>query len=194
MRTLSFLILFFGGIAIMIISINGIIGYFFNIPSLFGHLIMMASVIVATSSFKTFIMGINGAFSKKYLMTKEQCEKTIALFKMLQKTVNYTSLLMVVIGLMVVLGNLTDLSSIGPSLSLSLIAIVYGVIINLAFIQPAIYILSHKHESEPAHIARIKDKEALDKLMQLCFEKGLTHEDIMDANEITLRKSSENRS
>jgi len=188
MRTLIFLLLLFIGMAFAIIGSNGVIGHFINLPSLFGHLIILASVIVATSSFKTFIMGINGAFSKKYIMTKEQCDKTMQLFNLLQKTIIYSCIVQFFIGFVIVLNHLGDVSSWGPSIAMTLIAPIYGALINIAFIQPAIYILSHKHESEPSHIARIKDKEALDKLMQLCFEKGLTHEDIMDADEITLRK------
>jgi len=188
MRTLGYTILLFFGLTIFIALNNASISWFFNIPSLYGHLIVLASVLVITASFKTFIMGINGAFSKKYQMTEEQINKTLDLFRLLQKTVNYTSVLLVLIGLVIVLGHVSDILSLGPSIALTLISPLYGVLINIAFINPVIYILQHKHEDEPAKAARIKDKEALDKLMQLCFEKGLTHEDIMDADEITLRK------
>ena len=188
MRTLSFLLLFFGGIAFLIMASNGSVIWFVNLPSFLGHFIILTSVIVATSSFKVFISGINGAFSKKYQMTKEQSDITLALFRLLQRTVNYTSVLVFLIGLVIGLGYLSDLFMLGPILAMTMIAPLYGIIINIAFINLVIYNLEHKHESESATVVRIKDKEVADKLLQLCFEKGLTHEDIMEADEITLRK------
>lgn len=188
MRTLSSIALIILGIVLLAASINGSIFTLLDLPAILIYFIFIAAVLISTSNFKTFIMGINGAISKKYQMSKEQCDKTISLFQLLRKTVFNTSILILVVSIMFILGNLSDVSHLGPAIAVALIAIAYGAFINLFMIDPAIYILGHKHEDEPAKIARIKDKEALDKLLQLCFEKGLTHEDIMNADEIMLHK------
>ena len=193
MRTLGSIIIIFA-VTLFVIFTAGMRGaYFIDWSVLTAFVLIFVGVIIATTGFKTFISGINGVMSKKYQMTAQMRDKALSLFRLLQKSTFYTMVLITVLGVLGVLTSLDDISGLGPALFIALIGIVYGSFINLAFLCPAIYILEHKLDEEtekPAAKIKDRDKEAVEKLLQLCFEKGLSHEDIMAADEISLRKQS----
>ena len=78
---------------------------------------------------------------------------------------------------------LDDPRHIGSMLATSLLSVVYGLIINLVFIYPAIYILKHRENIEPVKV--ISEKLIVDKLLELCHKKGISPEEILEADDIS---------
>ena len=191
MRTLGSLIIFMALTIALIWSTGMEIGLIIDESVLLAYVAVLAGIITATGSFKTFISGINGVVSKKYRMTEELRDKALSLFKLLKKSTIHATVLITVLGLLATLYRMEDISKLGSAVAVALLSILYGAFINLALLNPAIYILCQKQEDDAtSRVAKIKnrDKEAVEKLLQLCFEKGLTHDDIMAAEDITLRK------
>jgi len=85
------------------------------------------------------------------------------------------------------LAHLEDPGQLGPNLSLSLLSILYGVVINLALIYPAIHILENRPDPQPASIV-ISERQVIDKLLELCYKQGIPPEEILDAKEISFKK------
>jgi hypothetical protein len=107
---------------------------------------------------------------------------------LLGKTTTCVSAATTLIGLILLLFALDTPLEMGKKIAMALVSLFYGATLHLLFIQPALYKFKLPQTEEPARIARIKNKEAIDKLVQLCFEKGLTYEDIMEADDIQLRR------
>jgi flagellar motor component MotA len=168
---------------------------FIDIATTFSIVVPAAGFIIGTGSFKAFIAGINCILSKKYRITEKLLDEAVSLFELLAKVVVNATVVSIFIGLCLTLLNLDDPASLGPKISIALLAALHGAFINLVFIHPAIYMLKKKRTEEPLedndaniHAVRARDREAVDKLLQLCFEKGITREDIMNADGIDLRK------
>lgn len=153
---------------------------------IFAFIAATLSVIIATNSFKTFIKAINAVLSKKYSISAADKEKSIRLFKLLSKTVNCTVAIIVVIDLIRMLGNLSDVAYIGPNLAIVILSFFYSAFINLILINPAIHILEARYNAEEKRV--ISEKQVIDKLMELCYKQGISPEEILDADEIHLNK------
>lgn len=195
MRLLGFCLTLVGILLTMIIGAQWNVGDFYiflNWPTIIFFLMILTGVIMCTSNTKTFTMAVNGVLSRRYKMTEVQREKALALFTLLEKSVKCSAALLAMIGFCLTLLKMDDLSSLGPNICIILLSVFYGALILLVFIYPAQYILQHQKEEEPARAVRIKEKAAVDKLLQLCFEKGLTSEDIINADEITLHRAPSN--
>lgn len=189
-RRIGFLVLVFGVVfSMMLIShyvVNDVL-VFINTPTLVYFILIILGTVLTTSGFKGFVISVNGVLSRKYQMTDEDRDKGIELFTMLTKTVTQGGVALIFISLCLMLLRFDDLSALGPSMAVAFNSVLYASLINMLLLNPAIYILKHRAEAEPARTARVKDKAAADKLLQLCFEKGLTFEEIMQAEEISLR-------
>lgn len=168
----------------------GNVSLFLNLPTLIYNCMILTGVILYTSGFKTFIAGLNGVFSKNYHMTDELRAEATDLFILLRKTVTLAGVALTCISLCLLLLYLDDPSAIGPNVAVALLALLYAAFINMALINPILYLLQHRKDAEPAKVARIKEKAAVDKLLQLCFEKGITLEEVMESDEIELRKKN----
>jgi flagellar motor component MotA len=191
MRVLGFLFISFGLLIVIFIAAGGnlnAMSTFVDWPSVLPLLLTVTGVIMGTGSFKTFVVGFNAAISRKYRISDEQREDAIDLFNMLSKVIYYVTAATTLIGMILTLYTLSDPAALGGKVAIMLVSLFYGAIVNLLFIQPTIYVLKKRQTEEPARVARIRDKAAIDKLVQLCFEKGLTYEDIMEADDIQLRK------
>ncbi len=177
MRIIGFLLSLLGLAITVYVAADGdmySISHIFDFWNLMPFVLAYAGVIVGTGSFKAFVMGVNAAISKKYRITDAQRDDAVELFRLLGRMTAYVSAAVVFIGLTMLLTNLNDPGSMGVRTGVILIAFLYGAAIQMLFIQPTIYMLTKRQTEEPARAARIKDKEALNKLAQLCFEKGIT--------------------
>ena len=97
----------------------------------------------------------------------------------------YAALFLLFTGLVAMLGMVDDPSYLGPVMAVALLSMVYGALINIVFILPAIHIL--KHRKNPEEDATVTEKQVIDKLLELCHKQGISPEEIMDAEEISLR-------
>lgn len=158
----------------------------FDWPTTFFFIVVMIAVIVSISGFKTFVAAINALLSKKYNISTAEKEKAIKLFKLLGKSVVYASVLLTVMGLMQVLCDLSDPVSIGPSIAVALFALFQGAYINLVFIYLAINVLQSRYNAEEKTV--ISEKQVIDKLLELCYRKGVSPEEVLESNEIFFKK------
>ena len=164
---------------------------FIDVPSLLPFILIMAAVIFMTGEYKTYTKSVNAILSKNYKISYADKEKAIRLYRLLGKVVVYTTVLNFTIGLSMMLVQFESVDNLGPMISVALVSVVYGTIINLVFIYPAIHILKNRENSETARV--ISEKLVVDKLLELCYKKGISPEEILDAEDISLRgKNSEN--
>ena len=159
---------------------------FVDMPSLLPLIMIVSATIFMTGEYRTHTRAVNAILSKKYKISNQDKEKAIMLYKLLAKVVVYTSLLITIIGFVQMIGMMDGelwAASWRAMLSVAVVPLVYGAIINLAFIYPAIHILHNRENSEVAAV--ISEKLVVDKMLELCYKKGITPEEILDADDIS---------
>jgi len=162
-----------------------------DFSSLLSFIIVIAVIIFLTGESKTYTKAINALLSKRYIISAVDKEKAIGLFKLIGKSVIYTAILTMIMGFVIMLGQIEDISTLGPIIAVSLLSLLYGVIINLIFVLPAIHILKNRPDPEPVSIV-ISEKQVIDKLLELCYKQGISPEQILDAKEISFYKEATN--
>jgi flagellar motor component MotA len=155
---------------------------FFHWPTIFMVVCAMLAVIMFSGGFKLFAKAVNALISKKYYISAADQAKSIRLFKLMSQSMIGMSVLMTFICFVLILLNLGDLSALGHKIGAALVAIVYGALAKLVFIDPAIHLLETRFNEGVK--AAISDKQVMDKLLELCYRQGVTPEEIMEANEI----------
>lgn len=158
----------------------------YDLPTIFSFIVIIASVIIATNSFKTFIKAVNALLSKRYSISAADKEKAVRLFKLLGRSIIYASILFAMMGLLKSLRDLSDINLLGPNIAMTLYSIFQGTFINLILIYPAINILETRYNTEEKTV--ISEKQVIDKLMELCYKQGITPEEILNANEIHFKE------
>jgi len=177
--------------------LGGTLFDFLDPASLLPFLLVMTAVIIMKGGFKTFITAVNALLSKKYTISAAEKEASVRLFKLLAKTVKYTAIIITLMGIINLfmglnwrlweeLGSGEFLWAISINLAASLISIMYGLAINMIFLNPTIDILETRHNAESKTM--ISEKQVIDKLMELCYKQNITPEEILDANEITFKR------
>ena len=169
------------------VSFSSMMGIFsfIDIPSAITYIIVMLSVIIATGSFKVFTSAINAVLSKSYHISAAGKERAIKLFKLLEKTSIYSSIVISLIGIIFMGLNIdiqTQAYQILPSFTIGILPMFYGISVNIILIQPAIYILESRYNAEEKKV--ISEKEITDKLFELCYKQGITPEEILESKEI----------
>ena len=182
------LLMFLLGIVLMVLMIidfqTEYISIFFDAATFIMFLITISAVIISQRDFKPFVASINALISKKYHISAADKEKGIRLFKLIHKTVYATACLCVVGGSLNMLTNLDDLAYLGPNVAVILLALLYGIIINMVFVNPAINILETRYNTEEKTV--ISEKQVIDKLLEMCYKQGISPEDIIGAKEIKI--------
>ena len=180
----SFLLILHTTVIVIIMGGGGrAIIEFMDAPSLTPILFAIAIVIYMTGEYKTFTKSINAIISKKYKISQVDLEKAVNLYKLLVKVVVYASILTFLLGLVLMLGNMYDLSLWNHMIAVAVIPLVYGAVINLVFFLPAIHILNYRENSEATKV--ISEKLVVDKLLELCYKKGISPEEILEAEDIS---------
>jgi len=163
-----------------------VIAFFLDMPTLISILFVNFAVILVTGQFKILIRGKNAILSKKYVISHEDKEKAIGLFRLLSKVTTGAAIMFTLISLNLMLGQLDDISTIGPMISIAMLSIIYGVVLNVIFFLPAIYILEHRQNPDEKIV--ISEKLVVNKLLELCYKQGISPEEILEADEIHFRK------
>ena len=158
-----------------------------HVPSMIVLIAAMAVTLFMAGEEKTLVKAINAILFKKYKISHADKERAIYLFKMQGKVVMYASLLMSAISLFIMLGQLDDPLTIGPMLSMALLSIIYAAGFNIVFFIPAIYILQHRKSPDNKRV--ISEKEVINKLLELCYKKGISPEEILEATDIHFTSS-----
>jgi len=160
---------------------------FIDMATLFPFVVVTFVIIFMSGEFKTYVKALNALLSKKYFISAEDKERAVSLFKMLGKAMIGTSVFILLMGLILILGQLDDPAALGPMLAVMLISIFYGAIIHVAFLLPAIYILKNRPDPQPVSVV-ISEKQVINKLLELCYKQGVSPEDILAATEISFNK------
>ena len=158
---------------------------FLDLPTLAWFAFIMTAVVVATGEARTFVAAVNALLSKKYVMSAQDKERALRLFRLLGKTVLAAAVMLTAVGVTFMLYQLADPAALGPFLAISLLSVVYGVGINMVFIYPAINILETRYNTEERTV--ISERQVIDKLLELCYRQGVAPEDIINANEIAFK-------
>ena len=141
------LIFFLGFIFITLIGVGFSVeafAQFIDPAGAFMFLIVIVAVIISQGEFKAFVKAMNALLSKKYHLLAEDREKSIRLFKLIGKSVLYATALIFLIGLSSVLIFISGTSGQLPlelAFAVLMNTCIYGLFINMAFINPAINIL-----------------------------------------------------
>jgi len=194
MRFVIGVLVFLASIFLVVTILGGNTMDYLNVPTAMMFLLAIVSVLIMKGGFKTLIVAINALLSKKYSISAADQEKAIRLFKLLAKTVRYAALLYFLIALinmsMAINWAFDDKDVLVPvvlvNVAASALTIVYGLIINLVFLRPAIDILETRHNAEMKTM--ISEKQVIDKLLELSYKQGISPEEIMDAGEISFKK------
>ena len=161
-------------------------------PSLMPLGIVIAATVFMTGEYKTFTKSVNALLSKKYKISYEDLQKAISLYRLLAKVVVYTTLISFVLGIMMMFGAVREyefsLWLLGVMFSVALVSVLYGLIASLVFIYPAIHILKHRENSESVKV--ISEKLVVDKLLELCYKKGISPEEILEAEDVSFGNKS----
>ena len=163
----------------------GALARFMDAPSLLPFILIISAIILMTGEYRTHVKAVNAIVSKKYKISYADKERAINLYRLLAKAVVYITLLQFIVGFVLMLGMHGDIYTLGPIVAVALVSVFYGVFINLVFIYPAIHILKHRENSEIAPI--ISEKLVVDKLLELCHKKGISPEEILNAEEINFK-------
>ncbi|MDR2770618.1 MAG: hypothetical protein LBB57_01110 [Clostridiales Family XIII bacterium] len=163
---------------------------FANPSAILTVLFAVVSALLATSNFRLFTRGLNAAISRKYYLPEEECEKAADLFRLLSKVSIAAALFTFFTGLIAMLGHMEDAEAFGHALAAALVAPLVGVAVLTALFEPAAFILRHRARAEAAAgkaAVKTYPKALGDKLLELCYQNGLSAEDIEKATDIELR-------
>jgi flagellar motor component MotA len=151
-------------------------------------LFTVVSTLIATSNFKLFTRGFNAVISRKYYLPETERLKAADLFRLLSKVTIAAACFGVFAGIIAMLGHMDDTEALGHALAAALVSPVLGAAVPIMFFEPAAFVLRHRAETE-AGAARMKayPKALGDKLLELCYQNGLSAEDIEKATDIELR-------
>ncbi len=185
--------MYFIGVLIMYIGLamfGYIVGFNFsfylNPATVIIILASISGVVVATSSFKTFIMGLNAIISKKYVIDDEERERAAELFRLLSKTVVVASLIGFFGRLVIAFEHMGDIEMMTHIFAADFITLIGGFMTSIAFFEPAVLIL--KRRSKHSSMVEEYPKHLGDRLLELCSQNGLSAEDILKATTIELKK------
>ena len=187
------IIIFIFVVTVIIIGGTGLaIFEVIDTPSLMPLGIVIAATVYMTGETKTFIKSVNALLSKKYKISYTDLQRAIGLYRLLAKVVVYTTLISFVLGIIMMFGSIRDyefsLWLLGVMLSVALVSVFYGLIANLVFIYPAIHILQNRENSETINV--ISEKLVVYKLLELCYKKGISPEEILEADDISFGSKS----
>ncbi|MDR2088119.1 MAG: MotA/TolQ/ExbB proton channel family protein [Clostridiales Family XIII bacterium] len=174
---------------LLVFALKGVnLTAFLNPAALFAVLFLVISTLIATSNFKLFLRGVNAVLSRKYFLPEADRQKAAELFRLLSKVSIIAGVFGILVGAIAMLGNMSDMEAMGHALVAALIAPLNGIIAALAIFEPAAFILRNRDETDVVSKAvKVYPKALGDKLLELCYQSGLSAEEIEKATEIELR-------
>ena len=161
---------------------------FVSMSNVFVYVFIIVAITLATSNIRMFFVAVNALVSKKYYISAANKERAVRYFELISRTVWYTAAIFTVMPLLFMLLSLDDPTSLGPKLSVTLVSLFYGLVINAAFVYPAIHILENRYNMEEKRV--ISEKQVVDKLLELCYRQGISPEEVIDAGEISFKKGN----
>jgi flagellar motor component MotA len=161
--------------------------YLSNPAVILTILFVVVSTLLSTGKFKLFTRGLNAVISRKYYMPDDERRQAADLFRLLSKATIAAAVFLIPLGVMAALGNLSDTEALGHAMVAMLIAPLVGAFVPIAVFEPAAFILLHPSEPSKRGGVKTYPKALGDKLLELCYQNGLSAEDIENATGIELR-------
>ena len=115
-------------------------------PTIFVLIVITFGTILATDNLQIFLTTVKSIFSKKYNLSEEERLSAINLFKLLHKTVLYSSFLLAAMSVTALMGNLSDWDLFWNNIAINLLIVFYAALINLIFLNPILFILKQGRE------------------------------------------------
>lgn len=102
------------------------------------------ATLVSTRSFSLFFKGIRVILRRDYHITNDEKRACSALFSLLSKISVVSGVIGFIIGTLMLLKSLDDIYKLGPSIALSLLTILYGLIIGYFVFMPAKFSIENR--------------------------------------------------
>lgn len=144
----SFLFLAVLGLLLAWLSPLAPVTIFLDWPNLIVFVVLLGLTIAMTKSWGIFKEACKALSSKHHRISAPNRKKAVALFELLIKTTWGIALIVVVSGFCMILCYLDDPAALGPNVSVAILGLLYGVLINVAFFYPAVYVLKHREDND----------------------------------------------
>ena len=110
------------------------VAYFIDFPSILYVLMMTVVVLIISGTWKDFLKAFPLAMKKLASTEVRQVKKSMFAIKTAMVTVNAVSVMAFIIGIVIILGKLTDFARIGENLVVAMLSVMYGLVVTLLLI------------------------------------------------------------
>ncbi|MDR1571005.1 MAG: hypothetical protein LBS32_00605 [Clostridiales Family XIII bacterium] len=153
---------------------------------IWGIVVSVVGVLAITSGFGLFVRCLNAAVFRKYWISAEDREKGAELFGLLAKIVPLAAILAALLRVVANFAYFTsDIELLGHVAEATAAGLAWAIIPPLFVFLPVAYALKHRPEAGAMSV-KTYPRELGDRLLDLCYQKGLSAEDIERATDIDL--------
>ena len=108
--------------------------YFIDFPSILYVLMMTVVVLIISGTWKDFLKAFPLAMKKLASTEVRQVKKSMFAVKTAMVAVNAVGVMAFIIGIVIILGKLTDFARIGENLVVAMLSVMYGLVVTLLLI------------------------------------------------------------
>lgn len=108
--------------------------YFIDFPSILYVLIMTVVVLIISGTWRDFLKAFPLAMKKLASTEVRQVKKSMFAVKTAMVAVNAVGVMAFIIGIVIILGKLTDFARIGENLVVAMLSVMYGLVVTLLLI------------------------------------------------------------
>ena len=140
-----FIIVFFIAVALITMISMGSLLYIVDCVSLLGIVLLAFPMLAASGLLKDFLHSFSIAFGKTCTADQREISRALTAVKLTSKLVLFSGILVSLLGLLTLLHQLDDPASIGPNVSVALIALVYALFLSILLlpVKARLELLSH---------------------------------------------------
>ncbi|MCL1997592.1 MAG: hypothetical protein FWG65_02375 [Turicibacter sp.] len=126
-----------------VILSGGGVGIFLliDLPTIIG-IFAICAIATLVHTREVNLLGVPAKLLRAKDVASTEIQKSISLYKFLDKLVIGVAILFVVLGLILAVANFHDIESLIFSVGVGLVPIFYGILISVAFVRPSLYILN----------------------------------------------------
>ena len=110
------------------------VAYFIDFPSILYVLMMTVVVLIISGTWKDFLKAFPLAMKKLASTEVRQVKKSMFAVKTAMVAVNAVGVMAFIIGIVIILGKLTDFARIGENLVVAMLSVMYGLVVTLLLI------------------------------------------------------------
>ena len=110
------------------------VAYFIDFPSILYVLMMTVVVLIISGTWRDFLKAFPLAMKKLASTEVRQVKKSMFAVKTAMVAVNAVGVMAFIIGIVIILGKLTDFARIGENLVVAMLSVMYGLVVTLLLI------------------------------------------------------------